>query len=61
MEDLLNKDMTDALNAVEPAPADKVILQAILFQERANKDRAWDDDDALTTIVKLLEASEDAQ
>ncbi len=60
MDDFLNQDMTDALNSTEMSSENKSILNTILFQERSNKDREWDDD-ASTAIIRLLEASEDAE
>lgn len=60
MDDFLNQDMADALNATEMSLENKDILNTILFQERSNKDREWDDD-ASTAIIRLLEASEDAE
>lgn len=60
MEDYLNQDMTDALNAIEMPEEGKQMLNTILFQERSHKDQEWDDD-AVTVIVRLLESSEDAE
>lgn len=60
MDDFLNQDMADALNTTEMSLENKDILNTILFQERSNKDREWDDD-ASTAIIRLLEASEDAE
>lgn len=60
MDDFLNQDMTDALDSIDASSDNKDILRTILFQERSNKDREWDDD-ATTTIIKLLEASEETE
>ena len=60
MDDFLNQDMTGALNAIEIPQENKEILNGILFQERSNKNREWDDD-AVTVIVRLLESSEDTE
>lgn len=60
MDDFLNQDMTDALNLIEMSKENKEMLNTILFQERSNKDREWDDD-AITVIVRQLESSEDSE
>lgn len=58
MDDILNKDMVDAINEVDLTDSDRNIIRSILFQERNNKDREWDDD-AVISIIKLLESSGD--
>lgn len=54
MNDILNQDMINALDALDINPADREILRTILSNEIGNKDREWDDD-AIDLIVKQLE------
>lgn len=58
MEDILNQDMINAINAVDLSDSDKNIIRSILFQERNKKDSEWDDD-AVEFIIKLLESGGD--
>lgn len=58
MEDILNQDMINAINAVDLSDSDKNIIRSILFQERNKKDSEWDDD-AVESIIKLLESGGD--
>lgn len=54
MDDVLSQDMIDAMSSIALNSGDRELLRGILFQERSNKDREWDDD-AVDSIVRLLE------
>ena len=56
MNDVLNQDMLNALDAIELEPSEKEILRGLLHEERFNKNREWDDD-AVEYIVKILESN----
>ena len=45
--------MAEALESLDISKEDKELLGTILFQERSNKDRVWDDE-AVDSITKLL-------
>lgn len=51
---LLTDDMSAAIEGTELAAVDKVIIKAILYQERQNKERTWDTD-AEKYITKLVD------
>lgn len=53
MDNFLNDDMAEALESLDISKEDKELLGTILFQERSNKDRVWDDE-AVDSITKLL-------
>lgn len=53
---LLTDDMSEAIDNTELASSDKKIVIAILYQERQNKERAWDSD-AEKYISKLIDDS----
>ena len=54
MINLLTDDMSDAIDKAEMAEQDREMIKAILYQERQNKERAWDSD-AEKFISKLLD------
>lgn len=45
--------MIEALESLDLSKKDELMLKTILFQERTNKDREWDDE-AVRTIDKLI-------
>lgn len=51
---LLNDDMSAAIDTAKIAENDKETLKAILYQERQNKERTWDSD-AEKYIMKLID------
>jgi len=53
VDNFLNDDMAEALESLDISKEDKELLGTILFQERSNKDRVWDDE-AVDSITKLL-------
>ena len=53
MDNFLNDDMAEALESLDISKEDKELLGTIMFQERSNKDRVWDDE-AVDSITKLL-------
>lgn len=57
MDDLLNEDMSAAIDTLEVSLQDKDLITSILFQERDNKERDWEDD-AIKSIVTELERLE---
>jgi hypothetical protein len=59
MDDLLNRDMADAIAATDISKADKEVISKILFIERKNKNRDWDDDDAVDFIISVLQLPDD--
>lgn len=54
MIDLLTEDMTAAINQIDIAEKDREIIKSILYQERQNKERTWDND-AEKYIIKLID------
>ena len=54
MINLLTEDMSDAIDQVDLTDKDKEIIKSILYQERQNKERAWDND-AEKYIVQLID------
>jgi len=57
MDDVLNQDMSDAIATADISQEEKNIIRDILFAERTNKNRQWDDDDAVDNIINLLQSS----
>lgn len=57
MDDLLNEDMSAAIDNLDVSLQDKELITSILFEERDKKDREWDDD-AVKYIVNKLERLE---
>ena len=57
MDELLNEDMSAAIDKLDISLQDKELITSILFEERNNKDREWDDD-AVKFIVNKLERTE---
>lgn len=54
MINLLTEDMSAAIDQIDIAEKDREIIKSILYQERQNKERAWDND-AEKYIVKLID------
>lgn len=57
MEELLNEDMSAAIDNLDISLQDKELITSILFEERDKKNRDWDDD-AVKFIVNKLEKLE---
>lgn len=57
MDELLNEDMSAAIDNLDVSLKDKELITSILFEERDKKDREWDDD-AIKFIVNKLEKLE---
>lgn len=57
MDELLNEDMSAAIDKLDVSLQDKELITSILFEERDKKDREWDDD-AVKYIVNRLEKME---
>jgi len=57
MDELLNEDMSAAIDKLDVSLQDKELIRSILFEERYKKDREWDDD-AVKYIVNRLEKME---
>lgn len=51
---LLTDDMSGAIDSTDIPETDKVLIKEILYQERQNKARTWDND-AEKYITKLLD------
>ena len=51
---LLTDDMSAAIDATEVTKTDKILVTSILYQERQNKERTWDND-AEKYITKLID------
>lgn len=58
MDELLNEDMSAAIDNLDITLQDKELITSILFEERDKKDREWDNDDAVKYIVNKLERLE---
>ena len=58
MDDVLNQDMSDAIAGADLSQQDKELIRSILFAERSNKNRQWDDDDAVDHIIGLLKSTD---
>lgn len=54
MINLLTEDMSAAIDQIDAAEKDREIIKSILYQERQNKERAWDND-AEKYIIKLID------
>ena len=54
MINLLTEDMSAAIDQVDIADKDREIIKSILYQERQNKERTWDND-AEKYILKLID------
>ncbi|GEM_PF-5994652 len=57
MDNLLNEDMSAAIDNLGVSLHDKELITSILFEERSNKERDWEDD-AVKYIVNMLESLE---
>lgn len=53
---LLTDDMIAAINDADITDTDKQLIKDILYQERQNKERVWDND-AEKHITKLIDES----
>ena len=53
---LLTDDMSDAIDSVPIESDDKKLIENMLYQERQNKERTWDND-AEKYITKLIDES----
>ena len=51
---LLTDDMLAAIDNTEMSKTDKILITSILYQERQNKERTWDND-AEKFISKLID------
>lgn len=51
---LLTDDMSAAIESIDLAESDKELIKSILYQERQNKERTWDND-AEKYITKLID------
>lgn len=51
---LLTDDMSAAIDNTDIPETDKILIKSILYQERQNKERTWDND-AEKYITKLLD------
>jgi hypothetical protein len=56
MINLLTEDMLAAIDNIEMSEEDRVIIKAVLYQERQNKERTWDSD-AEKYITKLIDGN----
>lgn len=54
MINLLTEDMSAAIDQIDVAEKDREIIKSILYQERQNKERTWDND-AEKYIIKLID------
>lgn len=57
MDELLNEDMSAAIDNLNVSLQEKELITSILFEERDKKDREWEDD-AVKFIVNKLERLE---
>ncbi|HPF30824.1 MAG TPA: hypothetical protein PLO25_00740 [Candidatus Saccharibacteria bacterium] len=53
----MNEDMSAAIDNLGVSLHDKELITSILFEERSNKERDWEDD-AVKYIVNMLESLE---
>lgn len=53
---LLTEDMNEAIKNANLPESDEKIISDILYQERINKERAWDSD-AEKSIIKIIDDS----
>jgi hypothetical protein len=53
MDDLLNDDMSAAIDDLDISLQDKELITSILFEERNNKERDWEDDAMKSIVIKL--------
>jgi len=54
MNDVLNTDMINAIDAVEITEIEKATIREVLFIERNNKDKEWDSGEAADEFNKLV-------
>lgn len=54
MNDVLNLDMIDAIDAVDITDNEKALIREILFIERGKKDIVWDTGNATDEYNKIL-------
>lgn len=61
MDDLLNDDMSAAIDSLDLSLTDKELITSVLFEERNHKERDWIDDAVKSIVLKLerLESGHD--